>query len=98
MLGKEIAERLAEPVALLQLVRRELRAEGKIGISVGVAEALDLLEAVTEDAAADSDFLLKSLENLLGEDGPIVGDGWNNPYVAEARALVQKQNEVKKGI
>jgi hypothetical protein len=34
--------------------------------------------------------LLKALELMLHEDGPISGDGWDNPWVEVARAAINR--------
>lgn len=53
-----------------------------------VAVAYDKADA---DLLAAAPELLAALELLLDEDdGPIVGDGFDNPWVAEARAAIQK--------
>lgn len=37
--------------------------------------------------------LIEALENLLSDDGPIVGDGWENPWIADAREALGAANE-----
>jgi hypothetical protein len=34
--------------------------------------------------------LLDSLEKLLSDEGPIIGSGWENPYVSQAYAALLK--------
>ena len=61
-------------------------------IAEGRKEAIKLLpqlHGIRLRGAPQPD-LLKALENILGDDGPILGNGFNNPYVAEARAEVAK--------
>jgi len=53
-----------------------------------VAVAYDKADACLIASAPE---LLAALELILDEDdGPIVGDGFDNPWVAEARAVIAK--------
>lgn len=82
--SKEMAGKLAAPVALIEDVRRDLRAAGLVSLTVDLSRALDMIGSIAEKAGESAE---KAGESADGEmlvaleavykwwtETPVIGD------------------------
>ena len=75
--SKEMAGKLAAPVALIEDVRRDLRAAGLVCLTVDLSRALDMIGSIAEKAGESADGeMLVALEAVYKwwTETPVIGD------------------------